>query len=623
MKRDDPDLKSENGELRGKIRELEDALEAIHSGEVDAIIVSKGDTRQVYTIEGVDRPYRALVENIREGALTLSRSGMILYTNTRFAEMVHLSPEKVFGTSLTDYISTEHRTEFEDALCSIMKKAARIQVTLRQGKISLPVLISMNPLSGDNDTKISVILTDRRDDEERSRLQARMLDSVGDAIIVADTDQRIIYWNDAATKIYGWKPEDILGYNIAEVTFPEIPKKNAGEIAARDPGVETRHGMFEARHRDGHLFPVHVNDSPLFDDDQNLIAIISVSHDITKQVRAESALRESEERYRTLFETMTDGFSLLELVIDETGKPADLRYLSVNPAFERQTGLKADAVLGQKTRDLFPGADPSLFRRCSEVVLTGKPAHFEESFGPLSRWYDISAYKTGEMQIAVIFSDITDRRNAEENIVASLQEKEVLLREIHHRVKNNLQLMSGLLDMTRMQATDEATNGILTDMMLKIQTMAQVHNKLYEGNHLGKINLNGQIRDQITELSDIFSHNGPRIHFKINPGEVFLPADQALPCALAVNEILSNAYKHAFNGRKQGTIEISAVLVNGQIRITISDDGIGLPDHFDIRDTNRLGIKLVSTLVQNQLKGMLTFESRNGTTICIEFPVVQ
>ncbi len=111
-----PISKNEIEELREKIRELEETLEAIRSGEVDAIVVAKGDARQVYTLEGADHPYRGLVENIREGALTISRTGMILYTNTRFAEMVKMPPDKVLGTSLIDHVCPEHRAEMEEAL---------------------------------------------------------------------------------------------------------------------------------------------------------------------------------------------------------------------------------------------------------------------------------------------------------------------------------------------------------------------------------------------------------------------------------------------------------------------------------------------------------------------------
>jgi two-component sensor histidine kinase len=210
-------------------------------------------------------------------------------------------------------------------------------------------------------------------------------------------------------------------------------------------------------------------------------------------------------------------------------------------------------------------------------------------------------------------------RDSLEELVA---EKETLLREIHHRVKNNLQLISGLLDMTRMSSSDESTNSILTDIMLKIQTMAQIHTRLYESKQMGKINITDQCRDQITALSNIFSHEGHEISCTINPEEIFLPVDQALPCALVVNEILSNAYKHAFKGRKNGKIEISVVQENGQIRMTIRDNGVGLPDNFDIGRSNSLGITLIRTIVQHQLKGSLMFKSQHGTKISMEFPVI-
>jgi PAS domain S-box-containing protein len=221
MKREDTNLRKELEELRGKVRELEETLYAIQSGEVDAIIISKDDTRQIYTLDGTDQPYRSLVENIQEGALTLSRTGMILYTNTRFAEMVQMSPEKVFGMSIIDHICPEHQNEIEEALSGILMNASRIHVRIRQGAGSLPALISMNPLSSDEDTKISVIITDRKDDEDCIRLQARMLDAVGDAVIAVDTGQRIIFWNEAATRTYGWGPEEVIGRNVAEIVVPE------------------------------------------------------------------------------------------------------------------------------------------------------------------------------------------------------------------------------------------------------------------------------------------------------------------------------------------------------------------------------------------------------------------
>ena len=174
---------------------------------------------------------------------------------------------------------------------------------------------------------------------------------------------------------------------------------------------------------------------------------------IGELTRAEAKLRESEARYRTLFETMAEGFSINEIILDDKGMPVDLRYLSVNPAFEIQTGLKAGDIIGRTTLELFPGAEPVWFERYGDVVLTGKPAHFEEKFGPLGRWFDCVAYKMGKMQFAVIFIDITERRQMEEKLQITLQR--------FYRILSNMQY--GILLVTDENRTEFA-NQAFCDM---------------------------------------------------------------------------------------------------------------------------------------------------------------
>ena len=146
-----------------------------------------------------------------------------------------------------------------------------------------------------------------------------------------------------------------------------------------------------------------------------------LQQNLEELTNAEAELMKSEERYRNLFETMAEGFSIDEIILDDKGLPVDLRYMSVNPAFESQTGLKAGDLIGRTALELFPGAEPVWFERYGNVVLTGKPAHFEEKFGPLGRWFDVMAYKMEKMQFAVIFVDITERKQMEEKIQTMLQ----------------------------------------------------------------------------------------------------------------------------------------------------------------------------------------------------------
>jgi two-component sensor histidine kinase len=151
--------------------------------------------------------------------------------------------------------------------------------------------------------------------------------------------------------------------------------------------------------------------------------------------------------------------------------------------------------------------------------------------------------------------------------------------------------------------------------------MAQIHTRLYESKQFDRINMDGQIRDQIRALSNIYATGDREITSEIDSPDLYLPLDQAIPCALALNEILSNAYKHAFKGRKSGTVRYSAAEEDGRIRFTISDDGIGLPGGFDLSRADTLGLKLVRNLVEQQLKGTFRMKRlRKGTEVIVEMP---
>ena len=231
--------------------------------------------------------------------------------------------------------------------------------------------------------------------------------------------------------------------------------------------------------------------------------------------------------------------------------------------------------------------------------------------------------KIGDVVVGRVwnFRDVTDRKQAEEKLLASLRDKEVMLREIHHRVKNNLQIVSGLLDMTRKRSPDPATSSILMDMMMKIDTMAQIHTRLYESKQFNRIDMHTQIRDQVAALSNIYSTKNCEISTKIESSSIYLSVDQAIPSALMVNEILTNAYKHAFKGRKSGTIEISATQEDGNMNITIRDDGIGISKDLDIAHANSLGFKLIRALLQYQLKGSFIVDNDHGTEVVLKFPI--
>jgi len=199
----------------------------------------------------------------------------------------------------------------------------------------------------------------------------------------------------------------------------------------------------------------------------------------------------------------------------------------------------------------------------------------------------------------------------------------VLLREIHHRVKNNLQVISSILDMCRMRTHDQQAIDLFTDVRDKIHTMALIHSQLYRSNRVAQVNIGNHVREMVDYLSKVYVTNAKLITPVIEYSDIYLSVIQAIPCILALHEIISNAFKHAFKEDK-GTIKIFIKrLDDDTVFIRIKDDGIGIPEEIDIYKTNSLGLKLLRSLVQKQLKGKIQINRNKGTEFIVEFKILE
>lgn len=206
-----------------------------------------------------------------------------------------------------------------------------------------------------------------------------------------------------------------------------------------------------------------------------------------------------------------------------------------------------------------------------------------------------------------------------EKIQASLQEKEELLREIHHRVKNNLQIISSLLDMQAMRVKDKELVNSLSDSRGRIQTMSLIHAHLYQSENLEQVEMGTTIRKLVNFLLQIYAKDGKNITIVITTEDVILPISQAIPCALIINELVSNALKHAFKGMTKGIIEVSMRELDERVELIVKDNGAGIPEDFDIYKTKTLGLRLVRTLAEDQLKGEMKLNREEGTKFYAEF----
>ncbi len=217
--------------------------------------------------------------------------------------------------------------------------------------------------------------------------------------------------------------------------------------------------------------------------------------------------------------------------------------------------------------------------------------------------------------------EIDEKRRAEASIRQALEEKVVLLREIHHRVKNNLQIIASLLDMSRQRARSPEAAEQLSEAHAKVFTMALIHSQLYQSERFDEVGMERHVQELISHLSTLYEMRPP-VTTCVRVSDIRLPVTQAIPCALVLNEIISNAFKHAFDQRHGGSISVTMESdADSGIRLRVQDDGKGIPEDIDIDRTQSLGLKLVRNLVLHQLQGELHIHRQGGTVVDIQFRI--
>jgi PAS domain S-box-containing protein len=334
--------------------------------------------------------------------------------------------------------------------------------------------------------------------------------------------------------------------------------------------------------------------------------------------RAEEKLRESEESYRSLVETSPDAIFLHE----------EGRFVYLNPAAVRLYGAgNAEELYGKIAFDIVHPDDREVIRsRTDSIMTTGVPAPLKEirilrrdgSAVDVEATAGVSYYR-GRNVIQVIQRDITERKRAEEKIKVSLKEKEVLLQEIHHRVKNNLQIISSLLYLQASRTEHPGAVSALQESRNRIRSMALIHETLYQSPNLASINMGAYTRNLVSDLQHSYRIEKRAIGLRLNIEDIPLGITEAIPCGLIVNELVSNALKHAFPMERAGEIIIG--LHRGstnQVTLTVSDNGIGFPEQMDFRKSPSLGLTLINSLVQ-QLGGTIELDRSGGTTFTIMF----
>jgi PAS domain S-box-containing protein len=592
----------------------------------------------------------------------------------------------------------------------------------------------------------------------KSEAEFRFLaENTGDILWLYDLQaDRFTYVSPAVNRLRGFSPEEAIGQTMKDVLTPESLERIRGRLSARISALEA--GDESARVQtdevdqwrwDGSLVSMEVVTTLLLNEEGKVTRVIGVSRDMTERKKAEAALRESEERYRALFENMLNGFAYCRMLFDE-GRPQDFIYLKVNKAFESLTGLKE--VLGKKVTEVIPGireSDPELFEIYGRVALGGRPERLEIFVKALGEWFSISVYSPQREYFVVVFDGITERKRAESALFStierlrlalgaaeagtwewdlktdkniwseelwklyglephscepsyeawlrtvhpedratvsqlvgeavhsgteldvewrvrdpngserwlmsrarpmhdfdaraprfvgivmditarkltegklrnSLEEKVALLKEVHHRVKNNLQIVASLLDLQSNRVRGRDASEVLQDTRNRVHSIGLLHEALYQSGNLARVNFAAYVDELCRQLLGAFGSAATRVKVENRIASIGLPLEQSVPCGLIINELVSNSLKHGFPDARTGLVTIELYPAdNKMLVLRVRDNGVGLAANSDVSQPSTLGLQLVSNLA-GQLRGQLILDREGaGASFKIVFP---
>lgn len=336
-------------------------------------------------------------------------------------------------------------------------------------------------------------------------------------------------------------------------------------------------------------------------DHGHLVQVWGTLKDVTEQ-------RLAERRLRLLAQTLTsvrDAVSITDM---------DNRILFVNDAFVQTYGFPEEQLIGQDVGIVRPtNSPPALDAEIRTATLDGgwygevTNRRLDGTLFPVELWTSVVRNDDGDPVAMVgVAREITERKRTEENLRSSLREKEVLLKEIHHRVKNNLQVISSLLSLQAGYLKDDAMIRIIQESQNRVKSMALVHEKLYQSLNVAEIDFGDYLRELVAQLSRSYGSDRDRVRVSVVADPVSLGVDRAIPCGIIVNELVTNALKYAFPGERQGTIEVTLKSLSpGLLRLIVKDDGVGMPPGLDMHHAKSLGLTLVYMLAE-QMQGELT-----------------
>ncbi|WP_414542779.1 PAS domain S-box protein [Nostoc sp. CCY0012] len=596
------------------------------------VIIDISERKQAeIALQDSETRFQAFMDNSPALAWITDANGCIVYLNHACTATFEILPEDRIGQSIFDIHPPEIAQNHLDNTRIVAETNQVIELIefapRPDGSLS-EFLVYKFPIPGVSEHKlvggVAIDITERKILERQLAHKQQLLDafisSAPVGITVLDQQLRYSLINEALAEINGIPVAEHIGKTPWEIVPDLAPKQEQvfQHILTTGEAVLDAEISGETPKLPGVMRTWLASYFPILSATTQLIGVGIVVLEISDRKRAEQML----ELQAVITRNMAEGICLI--------RASDGIIVYANPKFEQMFGYESGELVDQHVSIVNYEDEHTTAQAAHQAIaaainqwgeVTYQIHNVKKDGTPF--WCRATTSVFGHPEYGNVFvaiqQDITEQKQADEKIKASLKEKEVLLQEIHHRVKNNLGIVSGLLQMQCRRTQDVQATAILRDSQNRIASIALVHEKLYRSEELADIDFAQYIPDLTTHLFDSYNVSSQQIQLNIQVDDASLDIETAIPCGLIINELVSNALKYAFPDHRPGEIQVKFYQESErQLTLIIRDNGIGLPPDFDSKKLNTLGLTLVQGLVK-QLRGNLEINCQQGTEFKITF----
>lgn len=454
------------------------------------------------------------------------------------------------------------------------------------------------------------------ENEEQLRI---ITENMQDHVGLVDKQGIFRYLSPSVKVALGYEPHELIGKPIFPFLHPDDLERTQSAFGRCITQSSTEKIQNRFKHKDGNYVWIETVGNPIFDDSGQAVGAVFSARDITHGKQIEEKLRISEEHFRSVFDQSPIGTAVVSL---------DYRFKRVNSEFCRITGYSDKDLASLKIFDLLHPEDIADNSENVQGLVDGSLNQHKAQKRYLRKdgeiiWVNIFLTMIRDpqgkpMHFLAMVEDVTQTKRAEEEIKSSLKEKELLLGEIHQRVDNNLQLVSKLLELQFSNYEDEEKVELCKNNKNRMRAVALIHEKLYQSEDFAIIDFADYIETLTNHLIYSYGVDIYLIRFKVTAENPIIDVDTAIPCGLILNELITNSIKHAFNPGESGEISILFKSEKRKIVISVTDNGRGLNDDWNVLGMEKTGLRLINMLLE-QVQGLMQVSKTDGTKFEIEF----